>query len=552
MTTIVTTKFQQRRKFLLVLPLLVIPFLFLAFYALGGGKGAQGTQQVKKTVMGFNMELPPALFNKNEEKMDKLAFYRQADEDSIRRREEMRQDPYHQQDRKLMLPLPKAPAVDTQTTVLLRRLDVLKRRIGEPEQMRAAVGIDGRKRKKMSREINELNRGQLMKGIDEPEMARDDGGLRPAKDTAAADPELDRLNEMLDKIVRLQKSGLDEKEGTVAQTDRLRSGVKEDQHSQAISMAVPAMVDRGQEVINGATIVLRLTSAVRFNGVTLPEGQLISGVAIMNNDRMQVNIRSIRLGQLILNIDWQVYDLDGLPGIRIPDGLARQAVRQSGDQTIGALNLATYDPTIGGQMTNAGIQAARNFFSRKVRTIRVMVPAGYQVLLRDTKTTGSALQVIPDTVAGTGRDSSGSAPHEITPPSIDSLEPYLHRSVSNGKISLTLKGVYQRDGLLWFYLTVRNRSPFPYTPQYVHLTIRQGRHLKRMAIQEVPIELLYNRSPPVVQSGEELTVLTAIKPFVPEKDKRLVMQMGESPSGTELQLHIKPHYLSGLNIDHEK
>jgi hypothetical protein len=360
---------------------------------------------------------------------------------------------------------------------------------------------------------------------------------------------------MLDKIVRLQKGGLDEKEGTAGaavQTTRQETGVREDPNMQAISTAVPAMVDRDQEIINGATIALRLTSAVRFNGVNLAEGQLIYGAATMNNDRMRVTIRSIRHGQLILNIDWQVYDLDGLAGIRIPDGLGRQAARQSGDQTIGALNLAAYDPSISGQMAGAGIQAARNFFSRRIRAVHVLVPAGYQVLLKDMRTTGSALQVIPDTVAGRARDSSESALHVIIPPSIDSLEPFLHRSVSNGKVSLTLKGVYRHNGLLWFYLTVKNGSTFPYSPQYVHLDIRQGRHLKRMAVQEVPIDLVYNRLPPVVEGGEELTVLTAIKPFVLEKDKRLVMQIGEKPFGTALLLTIKPYFLSGLNIDHER
>jgi hypothetical protein len=69
-------KFLRKRKFMLVLPLLTLPFVTLAFWVMGGGKGnAQGNQHVKQA--GLNLQLPePNL--EDESKEDKLSFYNKA------------------------------------------------------------------------------------------------------------------------------------------------------------------------------------------------------------------------------------------------------------------------------------------------------------------------------------------------------------------------------------------------------------------------------------------------------------------------------------------
>jgi conjugative transposon TraM protein len=67
--------FLRRRKFLLVLPLLVLPFLTMAFWAVGGGEGmaAKAPQAVK----GLNLQLPEPQLKKEGEN-SKLGLYQQA------------------------------------------------------------------------------------------------------------------------------------------------------------------------------------------------------------------------------------------------------------------------------------------------------------------------------------------------------------------------------------------------------------------------------------------------------------------------------------------
>ncbi len=85
----------RKRKMMLVLPLLVIPFLTMAFWALGGGKG--NSQPISVSInQGLNPKLPDA--NLKEEKLlDKLGFYDKADKDSAKMAEWMRSDPYYNQ-----------------------------------------------------------------------------------------------------------------------------------------------------------------------------------------------------------------------------------------------------------------------------------------------------------------------------------------------------------------------------------------------------------------------------------------------------------------------
>ena len=62
----------RRRKLLMILPIVVIPFITLLFWALGGGKPNNArTQPLQK---GFNMNLPGA-YLKEDKALDKMSYY---------------------------------------------------------------------------------------------------------------------------------------------------------------------------------------------------------------------------------------------------------------------------------------------------------------------------------------------------------------------------------------------------------------------------------------------------------------------------------------------
>jgi hypothetical protein len=86
-----TPKMIRQRRFMLVLPLLALPFMTLMFWSLGGGKVNKAEAQSAKQA-GFNIKLPDANL-KDEKPMDKMSYYDQAKLDSLKFQELVKNDP---------------------------------------------------------------------------------------------------------------------------------------------------------------------------------------------------------------------------------------------------------------------------------------------------------------------------------------------------------------------------------------------------------------------------------------------------------------------------
>ncbi|HEY8969281.1 MAG TPA: conjugative transposon protein TraM [Puia sp.] len=482
------------RKRLLQLPLIVIPFLCFIFYSLGGGRGTAGEQQA--IVPGFNAELPGARFDKQKQARNKLEFYKQADQDSIRRREYQRQDPNFRKvvdstQHQVMM------AEDGKADELIRRLDRLKQTIQQPPSAPAVQPAL----------------------LSQPLPVRERPRLERRSDTVEEDPQLEKLNTMLDKIIRIQHPGSE----MAAQGQAISEAP-----DTTVANSLPAVVQENQVLVAGATIALRLTADARINGVSFPKDQLLYGVVSINNDRMLITINSIRREQGIYPVALQVYDLDGLPGIHIPGSLGRETVKQSADQSINSLGLVGLDASPMAQVTNAGVVTARSLLSRKVRLLRVIVRAGYQVLLRNTRVRGK-IEVVHKELTP---DSIGSVPE----PGI--FTPFLHRVVRHDKMELMLQAIYLKDGLLWVVVQLVNHSPIGYVPGYVRWYIRDKRQARRTAVQELVMKPLYASPPEVIEGDSSRVLVTGFRPFALPRGKELVLLLAEGNGARELVMAI--------------
>ena len=76
-----TLKEFKKRKMLLILPILMLPFLTLLFWTLGGGKNISD-ERFKENKRGFNVLLPNPKF-KEDSALDKMTYYNQAAIDSL-------------------------------------------------------------------------------------------------------------------------------------------------------------------------------------------------------------------------------------------------------------------------------------------------------------------------------------------------------------------------------------------------------------------------------------------------------------------------------------
>lgn len=231
-------KFLRQRKMLLFLPFIVCPMLCLAFYGLGGGKGREKRPEVTPG-KGLNMALPEARFDLKKKAMNKMGFYKQADQDSLRLLQRRKQDPFYNREELpgKMNPVdpmgtetftnkafrdtgwrkggpagagegiagsrPGAGSVDGQAEDLLKKLDQLKGVLNQQ------AGVRGRDSIHLLRAPGGIPAGELPESrglfpgsrFGSGQLSGDDSSVTGA---APGDRDLDKLSGMLDKILRIQ------------------------------------------------------------------------------------------------------------------------------------------------------------------------------------------------------------------------------------------------------------------------------------------------------------------------------------------------------------
>jgi len=421
-----TPKEIRQRKFLLVLPLLALPFMTMIFWALGGGKVEKVAAQaaVKK---GFNINLPDANL-KNGKTMDKMSYYEQAQLDSIKFRELVKNDPnyknigltdtneYLSGEEGIFQPPADKRGLntslydrqghnDSNTDKIYRKLAELDKEMNKPipsedEYNHIYQGTKGKSSNSTAVKSSDVDRlEQMMNMINQP---------------VGEDPELKQLNGMLDKILEVQypervheklKQTSEAARGQVfavsfkkdnsithLDTEHLIGGAVNGFYSligttgiEDSQNAIQAVIHETQTIVDGSTVKLRLLNDVFINGVHIPKDNFLYGIASLHGERLSVKINSVRYNNSLFPVELSVYDMDGLNGIYIPGAITRDVVKQSTDRSMQTVGLTSLDPSWQAQAAGAGIEAAKTLVSRKVKLIKVTVKAGYQVLLRDEK-----------------------------------------------------------------------------------------------------------------------------------------------------------------------
>lgn len=426
-------KFFRQRKFFMVLPLLVLPFMTLMFWALGGGKvNDANAQQVQK---GFNMDLPEANL-KEDQSLNKMSYYDQAAQDSSRIKELMKNDPYYNSQASLnpdtenvyggkislsqydsgglkTSPYSGGAYNDPNEAKVYQKLEQLNKVLND-------TGPTGTKTNN-----NSAYSGNKSSSVDTEDVDRLEQMMQAMNQSDGEDPELKQLNGMLEKILDIQHP--DRVQEKLRQTSEARKGQVfavsatgdktsisflgnsypgqadfsgnislPDQSNAFYSLddiavlndlqnAVKAVIHETQTVVNGSTVKLRLADDIYINGVLIPKDNFLFGTASLNGERISLKINSIRFQNSLFPVELSVFDMDGMDGIYIPGAITRDVAKQSADRAFQGFGMTTLDPSLEAQAASAGIEAARSLLSKKVKLIKVTIKAGYQVLLKDEK-----------------------------------------------------------------------------------------------------------------------------------------------------------------------
>jgi len=410
-------KLLRRKKFLTVLPLLVIPFVTIIFWIFGGGEGAPNGVMPSRD-QGINADLPGASF-KEDQPHDKMSYYDRAASDSIKMKELMRND----------------PNVNIQVNGQAATGDSFSMSSNPGMENRAEYGPGQEQRvyeklAQLNQTLNQTPVAATPGAVYPAERQRSGAGGMRSSDVdrlermmntmnrpAEPDPEMNELNGMLDKILDIQNPGrmqeqlrqksaekrgqvfpvttgkkstaistLDkpaEKRAKQRQVEGSFYSLEEPTVASDTLSSIEAVVHETQTLVNGSTVKLRLVNDIFINGVLIPKDQFVFGMASLSGERLTISVSSIRYGNSLFAVDLTVYDLDGLDGIYVPGAISRDVAKTSADRGLQGIGINSFDPSLGMQAASVGIEAAKSFLSKKVRLIRVTVKAGYKVLLRD-------------------------------------------------------------------------------------------------------------------------------------------------------------------------
>lgn len=413
--------FLRKRKMMLVLPLLVIPFLTMALWALGGGKGNEPI--IVNEQKGLNLNLPDAKM-KDENLTDKLSFYDKADKDSAKLEEWMRTDPYYQQKEdtgyspvnevelltqnsaskynQRLNSSPYETSSNNPEQKLLQKLALLQKEINKQPETETVANNEVLLPNQDDEFSNELDRLEnMMLTMDKtntgnPEMLQLNGTLERILDIQHPQRVKDKLKEKSLKQKQIVFAVTTEpKLANVTLIDTMKKkqntsnqfyGVTKESEETIEGFAIEAAVHSNQSLVNGAVIQLRLSTDVFINGVLIPKGTPVNGIASLNNERLEAEINSIRYKNQLFPVKMELYDLDGLPGIYIPGSISRDVAKNSADNSLQLMELTTLDPSLKAQAAAAGINTAKQLLTRKVKQVKVMIKEGYKVLLKDKNT----------------------------------------------------------------------------------------------------------------------------------------------------------------------
>ena len=133
----------------------------------------------------------------------------------------------------------------------------------------------------------------------------------------------------------------------------------------AIPGAIRAEIYETATVLTGNRVKIRLLEDTRLNGREVRHNTFVYGTCRTDNERLQIEVQQIQTDGQFLPVKITVCDLDGLPGLYVPDNALRKVTKEVG----GSANTSSMMGFTGNPLTYAGVQAA----DRAARTVLQVV-----------------------------------------------------------------------------------------------------------------------------------------------------------------------------------
>ena len=415
---------QERRKgiFFLLLPLLVLPLLFLLNWKMSPVQAADLTPQ-----KGLNTVLPePQIKDVNASKSEAYAYQKTLDS----RKTELswtlpnlgfgevsdQGDPEYETEN-LQYPYrfsSKQEGVQTQDLFdsgtgkvpgLNREEELIQNRLVQIQEILNAPDQGSQEMK------------NTVSGSSDPEILRLEQLMAEMKNgrDKEPDPELVQLESLMDKIIKIQYPGQfqDENENPdeiLLAMPKEALELKSEPEIQSVSEEVlpvlengffglegsfdqpndsgngfrktfSAQVSRTQEIVPGEGLEILLKEDLALGTQLIPSGTTVYGTTSLSGTRLQITVSGILWKKELIPVSLKAYSLDALPGLEINSVKGSAQVLEDGKSGLQNLNLGTIGMDWEAQVANSGINATRKFLNSKSKAKTLSIKGGHPLLL---------------------------------------------------------------------------------------------------------------------------------------------------------------------------
>ena len=149
---------------------------------------------------------------------------------------------------------------------------------------------------------------------------------------------------------------------------------------------ISASVYGYQTVTDGQAVRLRLLEPMAVDERIIPKESIIVGATKIQGERLCITVTSIENGKMIIPVELSVYDTDGQQGIFIPNSMevsaAKEVAANMGGSMGSSINISSdAKAQLASDIGKGLIQGTSQYVAKKMRTVKVHLKAGYQVLL---------------------------------------------------------------------------------------------------------------------------------------------------------------------------
>jgi conjugative transposon TraM protein len=372
----------KRNKPLLFLPLVLIPFIVLIFYILGGGTKKEKEEQKQKeqhAPKGANYTLPDAdksvaIYDKMDNYSSKKEVttshdYNIAGETDSTNEETLAEESLTEEKllsaKKNLYKNDPVPEMDADvSTDLLAHIRQKEKKVRED--------LENSKAETKSRnedQISEFDETNKKVSIDQKEStAIAPTGIEELDRVFRQNSRLAKLNDSLNIRLKETSAKNEKLEAEKNKRSTLEKGGKSGFKPKETAVPViEAEVYETTTVLTGNRVKLRLLEEAWLNGVKIPINTFLFGICEVSNERLQIEVLQIPVGEKFVPVEVTVCDLDGLPGLYVPDNASRKVAKEVGSST----NTSSMFGFTNNPLAYAGVQAADKTAQSILRMIKI-------------------------------------------------------------------------------------------------------------------------------------------------------------------------------------